>query len=1021
MRYAIVTDVHANWQAWSAVLKDIEKVGVDSILNLGDVIGYGPSPARVMDSAFQHCEHFILGNHDAVVGDRLDSDLFNDNAKYLIEWTRKQLSDEVASFFVDMPLSMEGPGFSCAHAELAMPGRFGYIYNAEDSLESFKFSESPLMFVGHTHQPTIFACNQNEASVQQIEAHDFVVQTDMRYLVNAGSVGDPRDGTVKATYIIYDCDTQQVIFRHIPFDTAAYRSDLEKAHLPTKNFFLSVEEGTYDNTDTLRDMRVSKSKMATESKRKPIKISAKKLTRHNLEAGHIRSQKIDSHTKLKKKKNVLIATGLIGFVLVLSMGLILLSHNAHPEKQLTEIKPQESKSKQTTIDDFITIVDDPQEAETPPDSKLAQSMTNAALTSDSKTPLSTEPNISSPPINKPDLENASTHKEPKILQQDILIDRALSPVRIKPSQAHVTRDNIAINEPSLDHHFISSDKPENVSWKLIFKEAGVYQVSHQFYRMTDGQLAKFNLSLDNQQQELSIGHKVSDRSEVFIIREHNQPALLNIDVPTDMHWHIKGAKIHFLKAFDAIADQQEPTKSSLQDDSKPQAVDSQIVESHDDFELTMLEDFEERPLKGWTFKSSKLYNPSHFSHEVGTTFTTRIKIHNDAFISTKSLKFKESKNLKMELLSPFYLINKKFLHYLSGGNKAINHQFFYQVEGSPQQYQLPLAEKKAESIVDLQALQGKKIRFTLKDNGSKNGSQYVWLDALCLSNHSKAILKPQKIEPSLTKEKNFARSLLKLNPLHLKSMSSHKLISNAQAYLKELEDLSELYLTTYKYFKNEQRSMISFKLSGHDFVYREKFKRTKNHQQFEFYDQSTLVKFMPFDLNPESLLKFYKDIHKKDFIYADEMKKYKSMAQFFHQSEFQLSRLMRKYDTEIRVRAIQFKTSSNAFSSPNEYQYDQFNRIYNRKTLQTVRVPNVFYNSLDFTMEFPMLMTFNNLIIAIDPKTSTGQEKISITLFGDHFKPVWKTIVQQPKTRTKTISLQPCPANDISQLPAALH
>ena len=99
MRYAIISDIHANRQAWEAVFANIKKQGVDDILCLGDVVGYGPRPADVLESVYEHCDNFVLGNHDAVIGNRLDSDLFNDKAKYVIEWTREQLSDSVADFF----------------------------------------------------------------------------------------------------------------------------------------------------------------------------------------------------------------------------------------------------------------------------------------------------------------------------------------------------------------------------------------------------------------------------------------------------------------------------------------------------------------------------------------------------------------------------------------------------------------------------------------------------------------------------------------------------------------------------------------------------------------------------------------------------------------------------------------------------------------------------------------------------------------------------------------------------------
>ena len=94
MRYAIVSDIHANLQAWNAVLLDIRSSGVDKILCLGDLVGYGPQPAETLQSLYEHVDHFILGNHDAAACGKLDASYFNDGARELIEWTREQLNPE---------------------------------------------------------------------------------------------------------------------------------------------------------------------------------------------------------------------------------------------------------------------------------------------------------------------------------------------------------------------------------------------------------------------------------------------------------------------------------------------------------------------------------------------------------------------------------------------------------------------------------------------------------------------------------------------------------------------------------------------------------------------------------------------------------------------------------------------------------------------------------------------------------------------------------------------------------------
>ena len=103
MRYAIVSDIHSNLQAWNAVLIDIHSMGVDRIICLGDVVGYGPDPAAVLTSVHSHVHHLLLGNHDAVIGNRLDVEIFNDQACKIIEWTKERLDDSAVQLFAELP------------------------------------------------------------------------------------------------------------------------------------------------------------------------------------------------------------------------------------------------------------------------------------------------------------------------------------------------------------------------------------------------------------------------------------------------------------------------------------------------------------------------------------------------------------------------------------------------------------------------------------------------------------------------------------------------------------------------------------------------------------------------------------------------------------------------------------------------------------------------------------------------------------------------------------------------------
>lgn len=225
MRYAIVSDVHANWQAWNAVLLDIRSQRVDRILCLGDCIGYGPDPARVLESIHSQVDGIVLGNHEAALAGKLDAGCFNDQAQANLQWTRKRLNGAAVRFLSGRPLVLNGGAFLCAHADFAAPGEYPYLERAEDARASWAAVTTPLLFVGHTHIPALFVLGDSGLP-RTAPPRDFVVEGGRRFVVNAGSVGDPRDGDVRASYCLYDENGPAVFWRRVPFDLDAYRAAL---------------------------------------------------------------------------------------------------------------------------------------------------------------------------------------------------------------------------------------------------------------------------------------------------------------------------------------------------------------------------------------------------------------------------------------------------------------------------------------------------------------------------------------------------------------------------------------------------------------------------------------------------------------------------------------------------------------------------------------------------------------------------------------------------------------------------
>lgn len=243
MRYAVVSDIHANWQAWQAVLLDLRSLKADCVICLGDTIGYGPNPQEVLESIYASVDYFVLGNHDAALCGKIDTALFNANARLVLDWTRDRLGRSALDFLDKIPLTLVGENFRCVHGEFSDPGRFNYVFEPEDALASWRVNAEPLLFIGHTHCPGIFLKGAS-GKPYHLGAEDFELQEGKRFLVNVGSVGNPRDGDPRASYCIYDQQARAVFWRKVPFDIGAYRQTLVRAGLPPeKGGFLEYDPG----------------------------------------------------------------------------------------------------------------------------------------------------------------------------------------------------------------------------------------------------------------------------------------------------------------------------------------------------------------------------------------------------------------------------------------------------------------------------------------------------------------------------------------------------------------------------------------------------------------------------------------------------------------------------------------------------------------------------------------------------------------------------------------------------------
>ncbi len=222
MRYAVISDIHANAEALRRVLRDAAQNGVQSVICLGDVVGYGPLPAETLTLVRRSAELTIAGNHDDAVSGRGDAAAFNGLAADAVTRHREALSSEQLDWLKSLPYVGEIDGAILAHGDFVDPPKFYYVDDAEGAAANFAATSAQLMFVGHTHVPALGVVG-NSGTAHFTGPQDFTLEPNKRYVVNPGSVGYPREanGVCQSSYVLYDSTARTVEFRYLPFSVAS--------------------------------------------------------------------------------------------------------------------------------------------------------------------------------------------------------------------------------------------------------------------------------------------------------------------------------------------------------------------------------------------------------------------------------------------------------------------------------------------------------------------------------------------------------------------------------------------------------------------------------------------------------------------------------------------------------------------------------------------------------------------------------------------------------------------------------
>lgn len=233
MRYGILGDIHSNLCALESVLDALKREGVDVILSVGDIVGYGAAPSDCIALLRERSVRPVMGNHDAACLDLLDTNYFNNYARAAVDWTRATLNEEERTWLGALPLVQHLEHCSVAHGTLFRPELFDYIQNPTDADPSLEIMPLPVCFVGHTHVPvTLLRLRDNPTRTAYTIEDEIDVDEAARSLVNVGSVGQPRDEDPRAAYAVYDPQQGKVWIKRVEYDIAAEADRIHKAGLP---------------------------------------------------------------------------------------------------------------------------------------------------------------------------------------------------------------------------------------------------------------------------------------------------------------------------------------------------------------------------------------------------------------------------------------------------------------------------------------------------------------------------------------------------------------------------------------------------------------------------------------------------------------------------------------------------------------------------------------------------------------------------------------------------------------------
>jgi predicted phosphodiesterase len=231
MKVAIISDIHSNLEALQTVIKDIKKRRIKRIFCLGDLVGYGANPNECIEICMREAKSMVAGNHDWAAIGKTDISVFNSVAAEAIRWTKKSISKNNFNKLSKLKLTETIKGILLVHASPQKPEQWDYLFALDEFKRQFEFFKSQVCFVGHSHIPSAVFQDAN-GYTDFLRDNLFPLIDNRKYIINIGSVGQPRDLDPRASYAIYDGNNKSIEIVRLNYNIPLAQQKIIDAGLP---------------------------------------------------------------------------------------------------------------------------------------------------------------------------------------------------------------------------------------------------------------------------------------------------------------------------------------------------------------------------------------------------------------------------------------------------------------------------------------------------------------------------------------------------------------------------------------------------------------------------------------------------------------------------------------------------------------------------------------------------------------------------------------------------------------------